>query len=244
MSKLLISGGCSFSECVSPGQHTWPIQLAKRIGTDYKAIHTGRPSQGNGLISRKVLYQCVEALKTTNPDDILVGVMWSGPSRHDFYHQDNIPTPVFEMKESWMEHPTRFVKNSPGGWVMLHHDWISQYAKTYYRYFSERYGGYIYTLEHILRLQWFLERNKIKYFMTTYSSEVFPDNVKTHPETSYLYNQIDMNKFLPTEGEYNWCLKNMPNDFPVPNDNHPGLEQHTAFTDQVIIPFLKENQYI
>ena len=80
--------------------------------------------------------------------------------------------------------------------------------------------------------------------MTTYSSEVFPDNVKTHPELSYLYNQIDMNKFLPINGEYDWCLENMPNDFPVPNDNHPGLLQHTAFTEQVIIPFLKENQYI
>jgi hypothetical protein len=53
-----------------------------------------------------------------------------------------------------------------------------------------------------------------------------------------------MNNFLPITGKYEWCVENMPNDFPHPNDNHPGIEQHTAFTEQVIIPFLKEKQYI
>lgn len=81
--KQLITGGCSFSECESPWISTWPKHLANTL-SEYQHIGTGLSSQGNGLISRQVIYQVTESLKRTSTNNILVGVMWSGPDRHDF----------------------------------------------------------------------------------------------------------------------------------------------------------------
>ena len=80
--------------------------------------------------------------------------------------------------------------------------------------------------------------------MSTYTREVLFSKHIDHPEVNYLYKQINFDKFLPVKGKYEWCSKHMPKDFPYPNDNHPGTAQHTGFTNQVIIPFLKKKQYI
>jgi len=239
--KLLVTGGCSFSEAVSYHQHTWPVQLAKELRDTHVPKHMGMGSQGNGLISRRVLYRLIEELKVTKPENILVGVMWSGPNRHDFYHGHPIE---FNVKELWIENPTRFVENTPGGWAILNHHWENDYSKTFYKHFYDYVGSLVYTLEHILRLQWFLKYHKINYFMTTYTGEVLPERIYKHPELTYLANEIDKSHFLPVIGEYEWCMDNMPDAFPRQGDNHPGIEQHTAFTKQVIIPFLKEKNYI
>lgn len=241
MSKLLITGGCSFSECVSSFQHTWPIQLAKILHPTWQHKSSAMGSQGNGLISRRIIYRVIEELKTTKPEDMLVGIMWSGPDRHDYYRTGDI---YFDKLQPWFENPTKFVKDTPGYWVILNGHWDDTISRNYYTNFHEYEGSLIYTLEHILRVQWFLKQHNIKYFMTTYTSQVLPDIIKSHPEIEYLHKQIDFDKFLPVTGEYDWCIDYMPNDFPYPNDNHPGIEQHTAFTEQVIIPFLKKKQYI
>jgi hypothetical protein len=239
--KTLITGGCSFSECISSHMQTWPKQLANILDTEYIHISTAMGSQGNGLISRRILYRLLEELKTTKAEDILVGIMWSGPGRHDFYHSEKVH---FDVSEPWQENPTKFVKNTPGSWAILNHNWQNTYARTYYKNFHDIFGSLVYTLEHILRIQWFLKLHNIKYFMATYTSEVFPKEYMNHPEVKYLYEQVDKSKFLSIEGEYEWCVKNMPNDFMEPGNNHPSNVQHKAFTEQVIIPFLKEKHYI
>ena len=239
--KVLITGWCSFSECITPTYHTWPIQLEKMLPPYWLATHTGMGSQGNGLISRRMIYQVTEELKKFKAEDILVGVMWSGPDRHDFYHTEKIH---FNIGEPWMENPTKFVKNTPGHWSILNHNWRNDYAVNYYKNFYDQDGALIYTLEHMLRLQWFLKLNNIKYFMTTYTSEVLHPRVKTHPEIEYLYNQLDLDKFLPVTGEYEWCMEHLPDDFIMPGDKHPSIKQHTAFVESIILPFLKEKQYI
>ena len=40
-------------------------------------------SQGNGMIARKAIWAVHEQLKTTPPEQLLVGIMWSGPSRSE-----------------------------------------------------------------------------------------------------------------------------------------------------------------
>lgn len=239
--KLLITGGCSFSECITPHMQTWPTQLANILANDFTHISTAMGSQGNGLISRRILYRLNEELKTTKAEDMLVGIMWSGPSRHDFYHSDNV---YFDVSEPWLENPTKFVKNTPGYWAILNNNWQNTYARNYYKNFFDPIGSFIYTLEHILRVQWFLKMHNIKYFMSTYTSEVFPNECMIHPEVSYLHEQVDKSKFLPIVGEYEWCVEHLPNDFMAPGNNHPSNIQHKAFTEQVIVPFLKEKQYI
>ena len=83
--KKLITGGCSFTEWPQ-NVETWPKFLLEQL-PDYTHANAALGSSGNGLISRRVIYETTQALKQYDAKDILVGVMWSGPDRHDFYVQ-------------------------------------------------------------------------------------------------------------------------------------------------------------
>jgi hypothetical protein len=236
--KQLITGGCSFSECLSPWIDTWPKHLARSL-TEYTHESTGMGSQGNGLISRRVIYQVIQSLKEYNSNDLLVGIMWSGPDRHDVYFQK---TPPLVKEDGYMENPTKFVPESNGSWTIMSHNWQTELSQNYYQHYHDMIGQYIYSNEHILRTQWFLKLHNIKYFMTTYTNNVFQQRI--YPDIKYLYEQIDFDQFLPVDGEYEWCRDSSGLEFPINGDRHPSSEQHKLFTDQVILPFLKEKQYI
>lgn len=238
--KMLITSGCSFSDY----RHgTWPNHLDKLL-TEHTPNHLGLMSQGNGIISRKLIYKVTELLKKNNADELLVGIMWSGPHRYDyyntFYHRD-IKNPIDSIDQ--IENPTGFVNNEKN-WIILNGHWDNVSCKLYYKFFHDPVFGYVTTMEHILRTQWFLEKHNIKYFMTTYTDEVFDMSFISNPEVEYLYRQINFDTFLPVSSEYEWCRDFSNIKFPVDGDKHPGTEQHKAFTEQVIIPFLKEKQYI
>jgi hypothetical protein len=228
----LITGGCSFSECRSHAG-TWPRHLATAL-PDYDHISTAMGSQGNGLISRRIIYQVTETLKHTAAENLLVGIMWSGPDRHDYYTQT---PPIVYKEDLWMENPTRFVSNGQGAWRM-------PASANYYVNFHDQIAQYIYTLEHILRTQWFLQSQGVKYFMSTYTSAVLPEIAKTHNDTQHLYQLLNHDMFLPVAGEYEWCRDHSGLPFPMPNDPHPGVEQHQAFVNQIILPYLKERNAI
>ena len=197
-------------------------------------------SQGNGLISRGIIYQVAKELKTRDSKDMLVGIMWSGVDRHDFY---NSTVEFSDNVDGWIENPTGFV-NALKNWVILNWHWKNKYAMNYYGMFHDQIGAYIYTYEHILRTQWFLEANKVPYFMATYTNEVLPDFVKTLPEIKHLADLLDESKFLPIEGEYEWCRDFSELDFPISCDNHPSSSQHKKFVDAIIVPFLTQKELV
>ena len=80
--------------------------------------------------------------------------------------------------------------------------------------------------------------------MSTYTSAVLPEIVKTHNDTRHLYELVDASMFLPVLGEYEWCRDYSRLSFPMPNDPHPSAEQHQAFVQQIILPYLKEKHSI
>lgn len=233
MSKVLITSGCSFSETISDHIDTWPRHLARAM-PEYTHISKAMGSQGNGLISRSIIHACSE-----NKDkDLLVGVVWSGPDRHDFYLKDNN---VGTNEDMWMENPTGFTKNKR--WVILNHNWRNHYAREYYGTFYDTVGATINTLEHILRTQWFLEQYGIKYFMSTYTADVLL-NADRHADTKHLYDLINFDKFLPVDGLYEWVKDNIGEDgFPIKNDFHPSSFAHNEFMNKVILPFLGDKCY-
>jgi hypothetical protein len=223
---LLITSGCSFSECFTGYVDTWPIHLHRYLNTE-KHISLGLGSQGNGLISRKLLHQLSLIDDTSN---ILVGIMWSGWDRGDIYHTDYKVKPVIGT-----ENPTKVADDK--NWIIISPHWTkNKYTKSYYSIMSEKFLV-VQTLEHILRVQWYLKLHNIKYFMSSYTEEVL--SFKKDKETSYLYNMIDFENWLPISGCYEWCRDNTNIGF-NPGDNHPNSEQHKIFTEQVIMPFLKE----
>ena len=238
--KILITSGCSFSELDGAHYGTWPNHLSALL-PDYQHVATGLGSQGNGLISRRIIYAVTEALKTTAAENILVGIMWSGPDRYDFF-KENVK---FNSNiDTWVENPTGFVKDADKNWVIVNHSWRNEFARQYYGTFHSIVGSVIYTYEHILRTQWFLKLHGIKYFMTAYTSEVMYNWSKDHPEVKYLRDQIDQDQFLPVPGEWDWCEYNSGIPFTTPNDGHPNKQQHRAFTEQIVIPFLQNKKYI
>jgi antitoxin component of MazEF toxin-antitoxin module len=81
---FFISAGCSYSQ-VPNTDVTWPAHLQKQLDlTDEQVIHAGVGAIGNSMISRRTIYHVTQALKTHKPEDLLVGILWSGCDRHNF----------------------------------------------------------------------------------------------------------------------------------------------------------------
>jgi hypothetical protein len=238
--KILLTGGCSFT---SP-PWSWPSHVAKNI--NYRLINEGQGGSGNGLIKKKILYRLTELLKTVDKKDILVGVMWSGFTRHEIFTQYPIDPKNVSKPESDI---IKYIddKNSSGKWVIINQGWGDTYAKNFYLHF-DLLAGVIQTLENILALQNFLDFHKINYFMTTFTSETLPQDLINHPEAKWLHNQINFDKFLPVLGEYEWCAgvtttEQLTTEWPM-RWKHPTMLEHQDFSDNVIIPYLKDKKLI
>lgn len=236
MKKTLIVSGCSFT--FEPWN--WPKYVSSEF--DMNLINVAMACQGNGLISKKLIYSITELLKTKSADEIIAGIMWSGIDRHDIYLDISLPYPNVD---NWIENPTSVTPDNPK-WMIMSTGWQSSYSEIWYKQFHTSVGSLIYTLQNILMTQWFLERNNIKYFMTTYMDIFgkYPSSAMSDPDVVYLYNMIDFTKFLPVTGEYEWCLENYPDDgLPTKNtdyfDPHPTELGHEMFATQIINPHVK-----
>ena len=234
MKKILLTSGCSFTE--SP--ISWATPLSKLL--NYDLINYGQASRGNGYISRSVIYGVSELLKTHKPEDILVGVMWSGPNRHEFFTRDTTNTPYDKTSPN----PHKFIPNANKNWIGLSHFWHDYSSKTYYGNFYDDIGGFIYTLEHILRLQWFLKSYNINYFMTIFTDIVLPkeDDLKLI-DVKHLYDLVDFSKFVDCKSCIDWCIDDSGLDLNEPDilsrySRHPTEEHHILYAERVLYPFI------
>lgn len=242
--KILIVGGCSFTF----EDWNWPGHLSRILNRSL--VNDGMASQGNGLISRKLIYSLTEALKEHTPEEIMVGIMWSGVDRHEFYDTKNESAIYWGWKnvenlDSRLKNPTEVV---PGykTWYILNHHWDNKESINFYGNFHNPISSMIYALEYILITQMFLKKNNIYYFMSTYMDIFSNDELMNHPEIKYLFNLIDFSKFLPVKGCHEWVKDNYANSggFNDPDENnyigiHPTSYGHEMFTKNVILPFLK-----
>ena len=76
--KTLIDAGCSFT--FEPWN--WPTLTAQSFGLSLSNI--AMASQGNDLIKKTIIAQVEKELQTKKPEDLLVGVMWSGADRWSY----------------------------------------------------------------------------------------------------------------------------------------------------------------
>jgi hypothetical protein len=253
MSKILITSGCSFS--IYEPQHflTWTGHLENALGQYGYGNHisTSMGSQGNGLISRGALHSVITALKTYEPQDILVGIMWSGSNRHDYRcaYPDTLSFGNINI-DGWVENPTAFIKDAPKNWIILNHGWKIEEAKAYYKYFYDYIGAIINSLEHILRLQLFLKSKNIPYFFTNFTdNNIIPDiSGLSDLEYGYLYEQLDFDNYLPVTSEHRWLYENSVNKEEYRANHaykgkltdwiHPTTDLHKEFVDGVIVPYL------
>ena len=261
MIKYLITTGCSFTEVPVPEIQestqvniddytkyalSWPVHLVNHLNCLPK--YRGKGASGNGIISRTTIYEVIKALETYKPEEILVGIMWSGAYRQEIYLSEPRHD-YYLIHRSWNEDQNTMNPATVGGepnFYKVMPYWDDELSKMYYKNIYDEVGSYIETIEHILRVQWFLKNHNIKYFMTTYFPEVFPKN-KNHEDIKYLYDMIDFDNFLDVDSEWEWCARyqnpktwdDLGHDHP-----HPHTKQHKAFAEQVIIPHLQKKGYI
>lgn len=237
---LLVTSGCSFSQ-VPNNAETWPVHLQNHLKCD--AQHHGKGASGNGIISRSIIFHISEALKKYKPEEILVGIMWSGADRHEFYSTGTtVDTNYFGNENSVSyENPAR-ITSSNRNFYLLNNHWNDISTKTYFKYFYDEIGSKIYTLEHILRTQWFLKLAGVKYFMMTYGSGSLPSKIEVeHPDIQPLFNMIDFDNFVDAPPMYTWAKESR---IPYPEDGHPDTLHHIEFTYNYIIPHLKKKMFI
>lgn len=242
--KALLTAGCSFSECINYDRNqnadnkTWPIFLRETIAVPHYSEAMG--SQGNGLISRRVQYRLTELLTQYAPEEILVGIMWTGRDRFEFYFEQ--PVEFTTNIDGWIENPTSVTDHDPGGWVILNPHWKHEHNGAFYRHYYNETAAQLYTLEHILNCQRYLQLLGVKYFFTNAFDSTFNDFYKNNPTCGYLWNQIAWDRFLPVRSEYHWVREHCPNTH---IDNfHPHPWQHQKFVEQVIVPFLAKDKII
>jgi hypothetical protein len=245
MKKILLSSGCSFTF----EDWNWPGHLSKQLNIEL--LNVGMASQGNALISRKAIYNVERLLENYNNSEILVGIMWSGIDRAEYYSPQDTDVNFWGFgnnkipKDGRIKNPTNVVENQYN-WRIMNYNWENTECVLYYENYHNAVSSMVYTIEHILRVQWYFHKIGIDYFMSTYV-DIFKDKtLLNHPEISYLYNQIDFSKFLPVSGCHEWVKENYGNDggFNAPDANgyigiHPTSFGHEKFTQEVIMPFIK-----
>jgi hypothetical protein len=236
---LLLTSGCSFSQ-VPSNAVTWPVHLQEILKCN--AQHHGKAASGNGIISRSIIFHVSEALKKYKPEEILVGIMWSGADRHEFYSTDTtVDTNRFGDGISVeSENPVRITSNNRNFYLLNNH-WDNVSTKTYFKYFYDDIGSKIYTIEHILRTQWFLKLTGINYFMMTYGADAMPSkDEQLHPDIKPLYDMVDFANFVDAPPMSTWTKKSKDPS----SDGHPNTMQHKVFTQIFIIPHLKKKMLI
>ena len=237
-SKIFVSAGCSFSECFSaeyPNKKTWPYFVSESL--QYQSVHTAIGGNGNGLIARNLIYTLTKLLENQDSTKILVGVAWSSSDRFEFYHNDA----AFANNEVLQPqpNPVGFVADSDKKWYRINANSDNSYGKIFHQYFHDDCALLINTIEHILRIQWFLKLHNVSYFMTAATDQSIDRAQINHPEIDYLYKQIDFSRWLPVSSVQNWCRNHSGLPWPKNTGGHPSEQQQQKFAEHVIIPFIQ-----
>jgi hypothetical protein len=248
--KCLITAGCSYSQ-VPNRDVAWPFHLNKHIKP--KEVHyLGQGAAGNGIISRKTLYTVTKALEKYKPEEILVGVMWSGFDRREIYSRKSLTCNKIDYgpTNSNYANPLNVIDTKNRNYYIINKHWNDELTSNFMQYAYIPEDSLMITLEHILRVQTFLKLHNIKYFMSEYDYDcldIYPyrkELISKDKELSFLHNQIDKSNWLPINNLYEWSKYESGFDFARPPDPHPSTEQHQAFVDRVIVPYLLDKRII
>lgn len=243
---ILLTSGCSFSTCGDETLgDTWPIHLSRYFKSHYAEA---TPGIGNNLIARRLIYRLSLALKYHSGAELFVGVMWSEPGRHVFwcdgYQTNDQLRSRFGREEFTVSFNPTVHKNEQemGKYIKILPGHATPLNKTFFKNFYDPVDSQMKTFESMLLLQNFLKNHKIKYFMCFYKGNVLNHseyNWKSYPITSWYYDLIDWDNII-LEPEHEWVKENT--NLELLDSFHPSPEQHKEYTEQLLIPFIR-NKY-
>ena len=207
MIKHFITGGCSFTHWKNSWAYTVENYL-KSKNNNLTSLNTSFPSQGQGMIQKKVMLAVVEALDNgIRPEEILVAVMWSGTSRSSWY----IDNPDLVKKMDPTDRcliDLKNIKSVSGGWYTTEHgnnknDYILSFTQQHFLIDEVAGGvGKVHdSLENIIMLQNFCKLHNVTLIQQFYMDFVFEDidKHKNHQIINYLYKQLDFDNII-TQG--------------------------------------------
>jgi len=172
------------------------------------------------------------------PEEILIGIMWSGPHRYDFY---NDSAAAMENVNNWIENPTTISgKSGTEHWEIINPGWETKRAKLWYTEFSTHIGALIDTLEYMIFAQMYFEKVGVPYVMMNFM-DFFDKWLKScieHTDVKFYSELLDKDKFV-IPGEYDWMKENFENGLGE-DLIHPNEEGHEVFAKKLIIPKLQE----
>ena len=274
----IVTSGCSFSnteDCVDYTTHgmdyhsyqldnykSWALHL-EDIVPDCKVYNTAKAGVGNGYISRAVIYKVNEMLEEGKKPDYVFIQLSSCDRKELLLNIDdttsqtdkNIIThfiPEFDIKNVRYNKDVKLKNNNM---IWLKHSYEEDsLMKYWYKYYHSVEVGYLRTLEHILRLQWFFKVNDISYkFFCGWN--IFQDlKVPRYPiELRHLWKMIDWDNFWfhrKFGGITEWCDENLPfkdryvtgerlNENGTALDEHPSNKAHREFAKQVVSKWIK-----
>jgi len=276
--KHIVTSGCSYSntiDCVDYTTHgmdyhsyqlddykSWALHLEDII-PDSKVYNTAKPAAGNGYISRAVIYKVNELLEQYKKPDYVFIQLTSCDRKELLVNIDaatsqtdkNIIThfiPEFDIKDVRYNKDVKLKNNNM---IWLKHSYEEDsLMKYWYKYYHSIEVGYLRTLEHILRLQWFFKVNDISYkFFSGWN--IFGElKVPRYPlELRHLWKMIDWDNFWfhrKFGGITEWSYENLPfkdryvtgerlNEEGFPLDEHPSNKAHREFAKQVVSKWVK-----
>ena len=179
--KVLVTSGCSFTA----DKPTWAHYLAERL--NIKHHNVAMSGAGNHIISSEVIKR-VESLLSWNikPEDIIVGIQWSGLFRFDLVIDKNLNTTIerpVHLANGQEDRAWPAPQDTANAWVMTAGSTKKGFWPSYYQLISKE-QAFLQTMEHILRVQWYLKSKNIKYFMFN-GWDIFTDGT-----TANLYNDV------------------------------------------------------
>ncbi len=186
--KHLVTSGCSFSETWPENPiegQTWADYLAPMLSR--KLHNVAMTGAGNHIISSAVIKKVKELLdNNTRAEDIYVVVQWSGIYRFDRIVPKKISLGAQRQVsvENRSTGKKRFIApESDNEWIMCaaaRNESIWPYLFS----FMSKEQAFMETVENILRVQWFLKSNSIKYKMFN-AWDIFTDGLPKYLGANY-----------------------------------------------------------
>lgn len=161
MYEHVVASGCSFTQ----RDESWSNRL-KDFFPDKKVYNASIGGSGNYVISTLCINQVQSLLDSgIKPDEIFVFVQWTGIFRKSFIVDGSSPPSSIDWNQC---NSSLELKNLEGGsklcWDAGKRNNIPFWSRFYEDYWTDE-CAFVETLENILRTQWFLKSNNVKFLM-------------------------------------------------------------------------------
>tara|TARA_B100000424_G_scaffold118850_1_gene89742 strand:+ start:2427 stop:3290 length:864 start_codon:yes stop_codon:yes gene_type:complete len=285
----IVTGGCSFTETEDCLDYERFNLMERReefqVNTDYKswALHLedvidgsivhneAMPGAGNGYISRAIIHRVSKLIDDGRKPDWVI-VQWSGVQRKEMLLDFN---EVHEDDKNRASHfidrflPIRVRGRTMASRLNRNKLWYKHaydndtILKHWYKYYGNEDFCLLETLEHMLRLQWYLENQNIK-FKFFFGWELFRhyERLPRLPlEINHIWKLLDWDKFWFHNNEYvqsnmggitEWSMDRFDTDLErfvtdlrtkegALMDLHPSQLAHKTFAKEVVSEWINNS---